>query len=69
MLILVIVVSPGNSLKLGNSNDNGFITMTDSYTTGWDTTLGFLRQPNLPANSDVTKRQPGAGEVDAAGGG
>jgi hypothetical protein len=33
------VVSPGNSLKPGNSNDNGFITMTDSYTTGWDTTI------------------------------
>jgi hypothetical protein len=41
MLILVIVVSPGNSLKLGNSNDNGFITMTDSYTTGWDTTMAL----------------------------
>jgi len=41
MLILVIVVSPGNSLKRGNSNDNGFITMTASYTTAWDTTYGL----------------------------
>jgi glycogen synthase len=39
MLILVIVVSPVNSLKPGNSNDNGFITVTASYTTRWDTTL------------------------------
>jgi hypothetical protein len=44
------VVSPGNSLKLGNSNDNGFITMTDSYTTGWDTTTPAHRE-NAPAKS------------------
>jgi len=25
-------------VKRGNSNDNGFITVTASYTTGWDPT-------------------------------
>ncbi len=47
MLELVIVVFSYNSLKLRNSNDTGNITLTASYTTSGDTTLGSYPEVSL----------------------